>query len=210
MEPDRTVSDWHLVLQHEHELTDRFKSFHGDMFIDVGAHVGTWTLRLHKNFKRVICFEPHPSSAMALRANIANEGAVNVEIAQMALSDSDGWADMALYTNPSHSTLLSKNPLLSKDGPPPPRIRVRMERLDSRLAAERSKIDLVKIDVEGFEEHVVAGALGTLRRHKPAMLIELHGEGRCERIQAMLSEFKFEVLGAGDHKSLLHLPSQEN
>jgi len=47
-------------------------------------------------------------------------------------------------------------------------------KLDSFLSGTDARVDLIKMDVEGYEAHVLAGAMETLRRDRPAILLELH------------------------------------
>ena len=53
-------------------------------------------------------------------------------------------------------------------------IKVRMETLDSYVSKKNiSRIDLIKLDVDGFEGKVIRGALETLKRFKPKIIIEV-------------------------------------
>jgi FkbM family methyltransferase len=47
-------------------------------------------------------------------------------------------------------------------------------KLDSFLRTKKTKVDLIKIDVEGYETHVLAGAMEMIHRDKPVILLELH------------------------------------
>jgi precorrin-6B methylase 2 len=56
------------------------------LFVDVGAHVGTWTVRAAKGFRRVMAFEPEPKWNRMLRKNVEANSLGNVEVHNVALS----------------------------------------------------------------------------------------------------------------------------
>lgn len=54
------------------------------------------------------------------------------------------------------------------------------------LCAKYERIDLLKIDVEGFEDHVLEGATGVLDRSAPIIIVECIPDGPCRTVQALL------------------------
>lgn len=124
-----------------------------DVFFDVGANLG-----LHSNFaaqvcKSVIAFEPYPPNYNQLLSNISKD-LDNVDIYQLALSDSDGKAEFAV-SDPrvGHATGGLKEGGVS----------VRTAKGDSIVEREGLESpDVVKIDVEGAEGKVVEGMRDTL------------------------------------------------
>jgi precorrin-6B methylase 2 len=62
----------------------------GDLFVDVGAHVGTWTIRAAKGFRRVMAFEPDPKWYRMLRRNLEANSFQNVETFNLAASSTSG------------------------------------------------------------------------------------------------------------------------
>jgi FkbM family methyltransferase len=143
-----------------------------------------------------VAFEPNPGVAKTVRLL-----GMGIEVRQMALSASDGSATLTVpIDNHGLSTLRSGVEL-------PGRIRkavVETKRLDS-LGFE--KVRFIKIDVEGFEEDVIAGAEQTITRDKPVMLLEIeerHNEGALKRLEERLARSGYSgfFLDDGAWKSL--------
>lgn len=147
-----------------HELPKLIRA--NDVAIDVGGNVGVYTFALSKLARRVISFEPNPQLAVRLR----NLGLANVEVKDVALSASNGTATLTVPDWPEGHGFGSLRPemgfgdarLIKRDVP--------MRTLDS-YAFEQ--VDFIKIDVEGLEEDVLAGAMQTIQERQPAILVEL-------------------------------------
>lgn len=142
--------------------------------IDVGANIGLYSFAFSRLFKKVHAFEINPSHSRDLVAY----GAKNVEIHQMGLSNRSG--DAVLYT-PIHPTglrLESWASLEPSNCPEACRLeecRVRVCRLDELQFQECS---FLKIDVEGHEIEVLEGAIDTIGRTRPRILIEVRKENQ--------------------------------
>jgi FkbM family methyltransferase len=125
--------------------------------VDIGAHVGLWSMWLVKLFGHVHAFEPVAHHAVLFAWNVP---AANVTLHRVALGERAGAVSL---TVPPEQT---GNAHVAGDGEVP------MLRLDSlRLA----RVDFLKIDVEGYELPVLRGAEQTLRRCKPIMVVEQKG-----------------------------------
>lgn len=125
--------------------------------VDVGAHVGSWARALEQHFEAVLAFEPEPANFRCLRANTTRTLAFNV-----ALGDAPGEAGIAKHGANSGCWNLT------------PGNDIRIETLDSfNLEA----LDLLKLDVEGYEGRVLTGALETIRRCLPVIVFEDNGLG---------------------------------
>jgi FkbM family methyltransferase len=187
--------DWFLPIKHEASLSAAFMQG-GRTFIDVGAHVGTWTLRLAPLFERVYCFEPDPRGYEALKKNIARAGLTNVEVIGKAVSDKRGKAVLTIYPNPCTNTMLPRETgrVDLADG----RIEVETISIDD-FARERgiTDLDFIKVDAEGAEMMIVPGALETLRAQRPDFYIEMHGLF-YKRLRAMLDDiYESDVIDGG-------------
>jgi len=130
-----------------------------DLFIDVGANQGGWSLTAAGTGARVIAFEPIPLTFQRLQANLAanaTEIRNRVQAMPFAVGESPG---KAVFT----STLDAGNHLL-RDGEAPPGgcIEVEVGRLDDLLGNESPT--LIKIDVEGEELGVLRGGPKVLAR----------------------------------------------
>jgi len=169
--------DWFLPNQHEQFHTDLFMK-RGRTFLDIGAHVGTWTLRLAPLFERVYCFEPDPRGANALKKNIELAGLTNVEVITAAVGAKDGTVQLSLYANPCTNTTL---PIETGRGygagdTPTGVITVPLIAIDTFVRERGIKdVDLIKVDTEGAECLVIQGALEMWRAQRPDFFVEMHG-----------------------------------
>jgi FkbM family methyltransferase len=127
----------------------------GDHFIDIGANIGQLTCAaagICGSSGRVTAFEAHPTVAGWLRENVALNKFGNVRVAQAACGSQNGWVS---FTNRRLDDLNSVAHGESDVTEVP------MVRLDD--FAEEQEVTLVKIDVEGYELHVLEGARRTLQ-----------------------------------------------
>jgi FkbM family methyltransferase len=138
--------------------------------IDIGAHSGGILREIVRCAPqgRHIAYEPLPHLAEALARDFPG-----VQVRAAALSDHDGQASFVHdRTEPMRSTL---DPNVFTDHAHAATIDVPVERLDSALGPDYSPT-LIKVDVEGSEAKVLAGAVETLRRSRPIVVFE-HGGG---------------------------------
>jgi FkbM family methyltransferase len=141
----------------------------GMTVIDVGAHVGYFTLlaaRLVGPGGRVYAFEPDPSNYSLLRRNIKLNGYQNITAINQAVSDRSGSGTLFLsgMDTGSHS-LFPSMPVHGVEEIP-------VTTLDTFLDREGwPSIHVVKIDVEGSELSVLAGMAGTLQRNANIRLV---------------------------------------
>lgn len=148
----------------------------GATVIDVGANLGEYTLIAAKHVGRagsVLAFEPLPETFALLERSVSENGFDNVRMFQVALSDRDGRATLRLPPS-SNSGLASLAAAHDDDG-----FEVECMRLDTVLERNRAgRVDVMKIDVEGFEHQVIVGACRTLAHDKPMILFEVNGTVR--------------------------------
>jgi FkbM family methyltransferase len=129
----------------------------GMTFLDIGAHVGYYTLLAARRLEPgglVFAFEPSPRNYELLLANVWRNGLTNVVCLPWAVSDRSTFID--LYVDERNT---GDNRIFGEG----PGTRVRAVALDA-LPQIRSPIDVVKIDVQGAEEAVIAGMTGLLAR----------------------------------------------
>lgn len=139
--------------------------------LDVGANVGPVTLALSRLCPdgRVHAFEPVPESFAFLERNVAANGAHNVSLHPVALSDHDGTATIHFEAEATGAAFISDH--LSAGVPQ----QVRLQTLDGWAAgAGLDRLDLVKIDVEGAELPVLDGGRATIARLRPVLVVEVN------------------------------------
>ena len=176
----------------------------GDVFYDIGANVGFFTLlgaRLVGPAGRVVAFEPVPWCARAVGNNIDLNGFEHAQIRAEAVGDADGVARLLVVGEASWSHLESTG----RHADVRDEIDVAVVALDSLVGAGTlPPPDVLKIDTEGAELHVLEGARATIDRHRPAIVCELHDTN--EAFVALMDELGYvttnldgpqDVAGAG-------------
>ena len=170
-----------------------------DVVVDVGANVGDWTLaaaRVVGAGGRVLAFEPVPHIAESLRKTVRANRLQQVKVFELALAEAGGSREFSVErenTGGSRLDAMSNDPRRTFDS-----ITVKTARLDEIAAAEKpQRLDLIKIDVEGFEHAVLSGAVETLKRFKPVLFMET-GHETAERragTHALLSRLGYGIVG---------------
>jgi FkbM family methyltransferase len=143
-----------------------------DNAVDVGSNHGSLLAEMVRVAPagRHVAFEPIPELAAELRARFPN-----VDVREAAASNHVGEATFSHVRAADGWSGLKFRPLPTGDDGDVVEITVRLEPLDESLDPD-IRPALVKIDVEGAEQQVIEGALGTLRRHRPTLIFE-HGLG---------------------------------
>jgi FkbM family methyltransferase len=156
----------------QYELRRLLKS--GQAAIDVGANIGVHTLSMARLAypASVLAAEPNPSVCVRLTANLALNSVTNVIVRQVALSNEEGLRTLYLPADSSIQACASLQPndrfLHDRTS-----IQVRTMTVDALVAATKLRdVGLIKIDVEGIEPRVLAGAANLLRRDRPALIFE--------------------------------------
>ena len=166
---------------YEPELWQASRLLDGGVAVDIGGNEGIWSLQLARYAGTVHTFEPNPICIRQLEAVLPQKAKLH----RVALSDSAG--EVALRFDPENTgigTIESRNTFTGNAGIKTiDTITVKTARLDD---FNLRGIQLIKIDVEGHEEAVLAGATETLAREKPTILCEIeerHNPGGIARIR---------------------------
>jgi FkbM family methyltransferase len=137
--------------------------------LDVGAHIGIWSLELSRHFEEVHAFEPVEENRRCLEQNTKGRP---VTSHACAVGEQSGFCNMWLAQG-GNSGMWQVDPLSGKV-PAPPAKHERMRSLDSYWFKD---VCLIKIDTEGFEGQVILGARRTIEESKPVIVIEDNGLG---------------------------------
>ena len=139
-----------------------------DLFVDIGANCGLYSLIAAKAGVPVLAVEPNRLNHLRLKQNIDHNGFANIQPHALALSDKPGRA--ALYGGGEGASLLRNWGGMTNTYAQ----EVEVDTLDNLLASRSGLGDiLIKIDVEGHELAVLSGARGLLAREKaPTWIIE--------------------------------------
>jgi FkbM family methyltransferase len=139
---------------HEDWLRSLVRPFEGELFVDAGAHIGTWAIRATRTFRQVVAFEPNIETNRILRTTVKMNGLTNILVFRAALSN------IPSERSVSKKTWMSRKRV---------ELRVPVRTLDSF----NLKPSFLKIDTEGDEVPVLLGATETLKR-RPSVLVETH------------------------------------
>ncbi len=164
-------------------------------FIDIGAHVGSWTITLAPKFARVYSFEPQRDPFYCLCGGVALSGlSEKVEARQLALGEMGGpWEATIKALTPDGGTgsivQEVKRGLAAGHHET-----VQGARLDD---FEFSNVGLLKVDCEGAELDVLKGAKNTLITHgRPPLFFECWADERGQRrdeLFAWVKAFGYDV-----------------
>lgn len=165
--------------QHHQELAPVFRPYVPEdaVVFDVGAHAGQFA----KLFSRlapagqVYAFEPSPYTLSLLRPVLAWNRARNVEIVAAGLSAEAGEAPLS---TPIKKSGVRGFGLASLAGVSAGRRKsdetVPLETLDGFVERKAvTRLDFIKADIEGWELHMLRGAVGALARFRPALYLEI-------------------------------------
>lgn len=181
----------------------------GDSVVDVGANVGYFTLLAAKyvgSTGQVLSFEPLRKTRESLQMNLRLNAVSNCQVSDVALSNCQEEARFFVGP-PSHTGVSSLRPIAQSFEA----IRVRTARMDEMLRNDY-RVDLIKIDVEGAEWHVLDGMRGVIERWSPNVILEvspkyLEGMGRATEDLDRLFRVAGYRLYAIEHQGLRPLRS---
>lgn len=141
----------------------------GGIMVDVGANYGIFSLNaayLVGSKGRVLAFEPAQNNFSILEKNLQLNAATQVRALRMALADKPGKLRLYHDPDPTRNSLAPTSNANDFE-------EVEVSTLDTVLNENKvSKVDFIKIDVEGADELVCRGALETLKSSLPPVFFE--------------------------------------
>ena len=158
----------------EPRMVKLYRSLAGgsEVILDIGANIGCTALLSSDLSSNVYAFEPSPTTFAFLKKSISNSGRDNVFIQNIGLGSESG--ETTLTFSPSNraggfvsnQTQASVGHIVEK---------IVIRRLDQVVGSlDLHRIDFIKLDVEGFEEHVLRGGRKTLKDFTPVVVLELN------------------------------------
>jgi len=214
------VKDWKFLFEKyllrkrpppiEPQVWKELVKIRGDLFVDAGANVGTYSTGLSSHFRRVYAFEPNPNVLPLLKKRIDESPRHNITLFPMALSDVNGQAEF--YVDPHEGFIGSAETLMPvfkynpglEPGAGPAHTYLGKQSVVVSTATYDSEVrevaDLVKIDVEGAEFKILKGAKealaeGRIRR----IMVELHDKDARDDLFAILSGYGFRLKQLDSH-----------
>ncbi len=190
-------SDKGDLATYEDPIFQVFRPKQWDNFVDVGAHIGRYSMMTAKrigNLGRVIAIEAHPETFELLKKNMALNGFHNVTTINSVVSSQKGKVKLYLAGHDSGFTIYNTI-MINRAKPTEKFLEVEANTLDNILNENNvQRVNYVKIDVEGAELEVLKGAVNTLSSNKDlTLLIEVHGDANYKPILEIFKEYKFQI-----------------
>ena len=181
------------------------------IYVDIGANNGFFyalqVARRHPE-ARVFAFEPDPQILPHLERNVRSNGFEGrIEIVRSAISDRSGTTRMTAGLGASGYVL---EPAAAE-----PAIDVACTTLDEFVEQRAlGRVDLVKVDIEGHEERMLAGSRRTLNELRPLLVLELaaallsRSGGSRDRVAQQLSEARYSLYDVGFSNDTIAFPRE--
>lgn len=172
----------------------------GKVCWDLGAHFGFYSISLALRTGptgEVVAFEPNPISYARLERHRRMNGLTWLKSFEAGCSDSAGSA--AFYT---YGDLETTTTHLPYDGESPDAstqpISIRLMKLDDLVGSGQIRSPhFVKIDVEGHGHHALRGAIATIRRSRPVILMGFHSPQEVAGTEMLLQPLGYRFIATG-------------
>ena len=145
----------------------------GDLFIDVGANIGFYSVLAARRGASVKAFEPTPDARAVLERNAFLNGVeCDVSVREAACGSASGSARFTIGLD-------IDNHLASADDPSA--VAIEMTTLDQEVSDAVTGQLMLKVDAEGHEVEVLGGAGELISKYRPVVLVEVYDGGRSIR-----------------------------
>jgi FkbM family methyltransferase len=192
--------DFLFMTNHETEILEQhFVPNEGDVVVDVGAHIGQYTILASRHVGltgQVISIEPEPRNFEILKRNISLNQLHNVKPVACAAYSSHTKTKLFLPEEESGRTIYN-TVIKERAGTNGRYVEVDAATLDSILESVVgvSKVNWIKIDVEGAELEVLRGTCNILAEsNKVRVLVEIHSVSLYKDVSEYLKSLKFRII----------------
>src|SRR5918992_1736537 len=192
----RTNKDDFVVMTiREDHIIEHFTPRQGDVVVDIGAHIGRYTIISSKRVGakgKVVAIEANPDNYEMLNSNIQLNQLTNIIPLNYAVYSKE--TKIKLYLPEVESGYTIYNTIMSNRARTEDKfVEVNANTLDYLLQLKGiMEVNWIKIDVEGAEFEVLKGATNVLSKSKDiALLIEVHGLDNYRPIVEFLSSYNF-------------------
>lgn len=185
--PDDVAEKWRHSLKHVQALDWTLQRCKGRRTaVQAGGNIGLWPRRMAEaGFRRVLTFEPDDQSRACLEKNVP----AHVEVFSCALGAEAGLCSIHHRSLGSHRVVEGAS--------------VKVVPIDD---FGLSQVDLLQLDIEGYEWHALRGAAETIRRCRPLIHIELRGFGEKYEVSDMAVRG---LIGSFGYKLVKELPGND-
>lgn len=178
----------------------------GAIMLDLGGNIGVTALYGAARVSgggggRVVVFEPDADNLIVLRKNVElNHARETVTVVSKGVSDRIG--RMTFHTGGNYTSSFERTDYIEKDERAYRAVEVEVTTVDAECEAlGLSRVDAVKMDIEGSEVAALRGARKTLEAHHPFMVIETHmveGRSTADEVIEELRRDGYQVIERGD------------
>lgn len=171
--------------------------------IDVGANIGRWSLFVSYLFKtkKIFSFEPFYNTFLNLKKNISLNNFLDIEIYNLALNNKNEQVYINSVNESNSGLNFISTQVQNHEN------RIEAVTLDSFLQRKDiQKVDVIKIDVEGFEMNILEGAIETLKKDHPVLICEIDDSLLAKNNTTPLQIFE---LLEKNHYKIIKLPLME-
>jgi FkbM family methyltransferase len=159
-------------------------------FVDVGTNVGIWSLPMMHQFKTVVSYEPSKQNIECLKANIPT----GIDLREKAIANFTGFADFHQAGKNCGDGKLCREGVKSTYTVP-------VVKLDDEGL---SNVDLIKIDVQGWEYEVLDGAIKLISRDRPWVIFEVNED--IDKCCSLMESLGYETLMLKSKRLFLWAP----
>jgi FkbM family methyltransferase len=212
--------DFKIMTIHEDDIIKRFTPKEGDIVVDIGAHIGLYTIISSKRVGtkgKVVAIEAHPGNFEMLNSNIKLNQLTNVIPLNYAVHSKE--TKVKLYLPSGESGFTKYNTIMPNwINTQEKFVEVNANTLDYLLQLNQirqEEVNWIKIDVEGAEFEVLKGATNVLSKSKDiAILMELHGPPHVYKPKVEefvdLYNFKIEFEKSYEENGSMHIIMQKS
>jgi FkbM family methyltransferase len=168
-----------------------FFSLDEGVFIDVGAHIGRWTITIGNKLKgKVIAIEPQRDNFNILKRNIYINK-LNDIVIPLDVACGDKEKEMKFYLDleggGGHESSLVQNEYNKNKF-----TLVNVRKLDNIFVdLKLDSVDLIKVDVEGSDLDVLKGAKNIIKKFHPRIIFEAFGDKEYNEIKNFLGDYNY-------------------
>ena len=188
-----------VIPRFEPWMWNYLKPKEGDVFLDVGAHIGKYTLQVAKivgESGSVIAIEPMTECYKALKEGISLNNFNNITPLNIAAWNKSCNLKLFIGDKYGHNSIKYNMGLGY--------VEVEAKALDTILSQINvNRVDWIKIDVEGAEYEVLQGLKNTLKKDSPKLIVEVKKENE-RKVMDIMKELNYKVYPINDSLQELH------
>ncbi len=172
IDPKNGGTDAELFLHHQRDVDViaimKERLHRGSTFVDIGANIGYETLygaHLVGDSGHVYAFEPIPHLVSQIKESIALNAFSNITVIEKAAGNKDGYETIYLHDEDAGLTSITNKNGASHS------VSIDVTMLDKELAHIKN-VDVIKLDVEGYEYEALQGGKNTIATYTPTIIFE--------------------------------------